>query len=82
MATLTRNVARRLLQDGFTLLDAPGGHAQWKIGNDTVRDVTVQRWLSTGDIKATSPGVYVWIGKQPAFVPMPSSNIKEGKNEG
>jgi hypothetical protein len=70
MATLTCDVARRLLQDGFTLLDAPGGHTQWKIGRDTVRDVTVQYWLNHGDIKATSPGVYVWIGKQPAFAPV------------
>ena len=77
MATLSRDVARRLMQDGFNLLDAPGGHAQWKIGRDTVREVTVRHWLSMGDIKATSPGVYVWIGKQPAFVPLPQVGKEE-----
>ena len=73
MATLTRDEARRLLQDGFTLRDAPRDHARWKIGKDTVREVTVQHWLDHGDIHETSPGVYVWIGKQPAFVPMPEN---------
>ena len=62
MATLIAVQAIRRLKDGELLYDKPGGHARWKLGKDTVREVTVNKWIKYKKISELSPGAWGWSG--------------------
>lgn len=86
MTTLDRDQAKWRLQDGELLQDKPRDHARWKLGKDTVRDITVQKWIKLGKLVEVRMGVWKWVGDQPYFVAKkrPDSvkhNIKEANNE-
>ena len=69
MATLDMYQAKFRLQDGELLKDSPRDHARWKLGKDTVREVTVLKWIKSGNLIEVSPGVWEWVGVQPWFIP-------------
>lgn len=64
MATLDMYQAKSRLQDGELLRDAPRDHARWKLGKDTVRDATVQKWIKLDKLAEISTGIWKWIGEQ------------------
>ena len=64
MATLDLYQAKRRLQDGELLRDLPKDHARWKLGKDTVREVTVLKWIKSGQLTEMSSGVWKWSGNE------------------
>ena len=68
MATLDKYEAKQRLQDGALLRDLPRDHARWKLGKDTVREVTVLKWIKYGQLTQMAPGVWKWNGDEPCFI--------------
>ena len=69
MATLDMYQAKQRLQDGELLRDLPQDHARWKLGKDTVREITVLKWIKQGKLTGVSAGVFKWSGEEPYFIP-------------